>query len=1080
MKQTNNAIKFLMAQYRAIFKNAYFKGIASAVLLTAGLAAGAAQAGSLTTISDLGADKPYTVDGSGSEANTFDKIEITSSATNDKAFTLNISGVANSNTNKIEASSAAAVEVKASKATINLGGEDATKAALTIQGDASKVATLQVGTFTVGNGQLTLKSAATSDSGAASLKASTIKLTGGTSDGVSKIVFSGGAADAAVLSGKLEADSSTNLTTLDFTGNGTLETYGTDVNVKISVAAGASAENKAVLSIADDDTTDINEGLLSIKSGTISIGNGNSADKKGVFQVNKGILELGKGVTVTASGTETSGASTLQVSGASNVSDATLRVYTDTVKNFLAGDAASSVAAGALSVDKGTVELLDTTEIDLSTDLGADVFAAAATAGKINVGTGSIIKGNKLAVSEALSNATNANIEATTLTLGNATYDSTIGTGFGFASATTQSLNLIQKDDVDVFVLKDDIKLKAATQEVDNIYTEKSDDKIEIAGNGGNIANTDLMLNGGSDALTIAAGHFTGNVDVELKSGSLTVGLGDDAEDNGVKGIDASLTFAAGTTLTLNNADADNGNNNTITVQGNGDTGDWGDATTGTITHTATSTLDLRQADIKFTSTIKNADNTGSGYTKLTSFKVNEGGKLLVTADQMDYLLNNITRNHRATDTKGAGFVLADDGAVIVDGDLTVDVGDLGKASDANAVTDTIKFSGGGVLQADSLTINDNPEDPTKPDEGTATNLDIGEGKLVAETIALNNNHFKTDATAIQDNFIVTDGALKVGSSLTSSNPNVVLGSGGSGASLTLGYINPNYDQYGIKLDETEENAYTLSAKTGTVLPNLVLNGAAADPNKSALTVEYGDWTIQDLTASGAKIEVGSASPKHDIDGNAYTTSLTGLDLTLNANSSMTVNSNGKAKFETLTLNTSETSTVDNTTLTINGKYVAPVEDNPATTNKDETVAESWGLKTTTGTINVKGREGQLILGADAVKGISTTKNADGVYVYSNKNTAQNAFVTLTDWATLSLGLDSSVTFDKTSLQELRKDFIFGNTTGNVLTQGFINIGEAEIAGINTSTGTISWNGQNGAPGLKDYSASLLTSCKTA
>ena len=44
MKQTNNAIKFLMAQYRAIFKSAYFKGLTSAVLLTAGLAAGAAQA----------------------------------------------------------------------------------------------------------------------------------------------------------------------------------------------------------------------------------------------------------------------------------------------------------------------------------------------------------------------------------------------------------------------------------------------------------------------------------------------------------------------------------------------------------------------------------------------------------------------------------------------------------------------------------------------------------------------------------------------------------------------------------------------------------------------------------------------------------------------------------------------------------------------------------------------------------------------------------------------------------------------------------------------------------------------------
>ena len=44
MKQTNNAIKFLMAQYRAIFKNAYFKGLAAAAVVTMGLAAGAAQA----------------------------------------------------------------------------------------------------------------------------------------------------------------------------------------------------------------------------------------------------------------------------------------------------------------------------------------------------------------------------------------------------------------------------------------------------------------------------------------------------------------------------------------------------------------------------------------------------------------------------------------------------------------------------------------------------------------------------------------------------------------------------------------------------------------------------------------------------------------------------------------------------------------------------------------------------------------------------------------------------------------------------------------------------------------------------
>ena len=51
VKISNNALNFLLAQYRAIFKRAYVKGIASAVLLTAGLAAGQAQA----------ADPVYTV-----------------------------------------------------------------------------------------------------------------------------------------------------------------------------------------------------------------------------------------------------------------------------------------------------------------------------------------------------------------------------------------------------------------------------------------------------------------------------------------------------------------------------------------------------------------------------------------------------------------------------------------------------------------------------------------------------------------------------------------------------------------------------------------------------------------------------------------------------------------------------------------------------------------------------------------------------------------------------------------------------------------------------------------------------------
>ena len=50
VKLSNNALNFLLAQYRAIFKRAYVKGLAAAVMLTAVLAAGQAQAAYLTDV----------------------------------------------------------------------------------------------------------------------------------------------------------------------------------------------------------------------------------------------------------------------------------------------------------------------------------------------------------------------------------------------------------------------------------------------------------------------------------------------------------------------------------------------------------------------------------------------------------------------------------------------------------------------------------------------------------------------------------------------------------------------------------------------------------------------------------------------------------------------------------------------------------------------------------------------------------------------------------------------------------------------------------------------------------------------
>ena len=86
MKLSNNALNFLLAQYRAIFKRAYVKGLASAVILTAGLAAGQAAA-DVTDINSI-------LDASGDVFEASDdnvlKITLTDNAKLNKDITIDI------------------------------------------------------------------------------------------------------------------------------------------------------------------------------------------------------------------------------------------------------------------------------------------------------------------------------------------------------------------------------------------------------------------------------------------------------------------------------------------------------------------------------------------------------------------------------------------------------------------------------------------------------------------------------------------------------------------------------------------------------------------------------------------------------------------------------------------------------------------------------------------------------------------------------------------------------------------------------------------------------------------------------
>ncbi|WP_281709937.1 hypothetical protein, partial [Anaerobiospirillum succiniciproducens] len=102
MKQTNNAIKFLMAQYRAIFKNANIAMVAA--MVAAALAAGQAQAAANDNALDLGTDakNPVASDSinsdikvSGSSGGFIDELTIA------KGGTLTFDGSTSANTGHI-------------------------------------------------------------------------------------------------------------------------------------------------------------------------------------------------------------------------------------------------------------------------------------------------------------------------------------------------------------------------------------------------------------------------------------------------------------------------------------------------------------------------------------------------------------------------------------------------------------------------------------------------------------------------------------------------------------------------------------------------------------------------------------------------------------------------------------------------------------------------------------------------------------------------------------------------------------------------------------------------------------------
>ena len=188
MKLSHNALNFLLAQYRAIFKKAYIKGLAPAVLLTAGLAAGSVQAlPSAVTFDNAdklpAAGQTITITGINYDGNapsgSYTNLQISSGSFSDWNGEVIVQSGAASTTdgNKIVGTKAAVSLSGSGTLTIDITNGDPKSSGLIIGGNMGNDVAISLGTINVNKGQLKITDKpGNSHSGSTTVAADTINI----------------------------------------------------------------------------------------------------------------------------------------------------------------------------------------------------------------------------------------------------------------------------------------------------------------------------------------------------------------------------------------------------------------------------------------------------------------------------------------------------------------------------------------------------------------------------------------------------------------------------------------------------------------------------------------------------------------------------------------------------------------------------------------------------------------------------------------------------------------------------------------------------------------------------------------
>ena len=539
MKQTNNAIKFLMAQYRAIFKNANIAMVAA--MAAAALAAGQAQAATpITKWGDLTTAL--------TQVNADNQLEITAAddaAANTNAF--NIEVTAGTHT-IVGTKTSAAVNYTAKSGTISLNGQGVTLGIGDPKGTKSGAA-VTLKEFNVFNGTATIgdknqKSSLTATKLYIGNKPADLETPAPTAAATGKVVV--GKSGAITIQGDTSSFEIANGGELNFADSVTADD-------KVSSKNGIKLNGGTISVTAPTGATvAVIEGGITSTNGTISLAGAKNQNSSltvsgdVTFDGDSGALSVGQ------SGSLIVDAGQLKLGNATVTNKGTIEI-----KNFKDDTAEKSV----LDISKDQYDAIFVGKLSLSGSKATQTFNLNVTDGEVDLNkileAAGTISGDKLALQQA-----NVNFSAKSATFDKGAIKVAAANKLTFDKLTAGTAGAFAVSGSDV-TIKNNLTVTPASSKAELTITEGG--KLTLDGTGsGNAINASKITLGESNksgTMVVKGGEWAlGSLDIaasgsfELKGGKVTLNEG------------ANLSIAKGDGVTADNATLDASKANVINL----------------------------------------------------------------------------------------------------------------------------------------------------------------------------------------------------------------------------------------------------------------------------------------------------------------------------------------------------------------------------------------------------------------------------------------------------------------------------------------------------------------------------------